>query len=118
MVILEEKTLAGEGPEDLQSVVEKLKVENEKLFRKYEGLKEELTKESSRASSLHYIPWKTTEDNKTLKMNLAGAESQAKLHAVQVERFKREIKELKELLKKQGQYDNVCEEKNREDQQR
>ncbi len=48
-------------------------------------------------------------------MNLAGAESQAKVHAVQVEWFKREIKELKELLKKQGRYDNVCEEKNRED---
>jgi hypothetical protein len=96
-----EQMAEEEGQEALADVVEKLKFENEKLRRKYEELREEFTKESSRASSLHYIAWKTTEDNKALKMNLAGADAEAKGLAEHVERLKGEIERLKQLLKKE-----------------
>lgn len=87
---------------NFQDVIEKLKFENEKWRRKYEGLREEYTKESSRASSLHYIAWKTAEDNKTLKLNLAGANAEARLCAEHVERLNKEVERLRDLLKKQS----------------
>jgi len=102
-----------EGQEGLPELVESLKFENEKLRRKYEELREEYTKENSRASSLHYIAWKTSEDNKILKMNLAGANAQAQGYAEHIDRLNREIEKLKELLKKQGRCDNVRDEMNR-----
>ena len=100
-------SLEMENPEDLQATVEKLQFENGKLLRKCEELKEEHVKESSRASALHHIAWKTTEDNKTLKTNLAGANAQAQGYAGHFARLNKEIERLKELLKKQEQGEKV-----------
>jgi hypothetical protein len=96
---LNEQMAEEEGQEALADVVAKLNFENEKLRRKYEELREEYKKENSRASSLHYIAWKTSEDNKVLKMNLAGANAQAQGFAEHFERLKKEIEKLKSLLK-------------------
>lgn len=83
-------------------IIEKLKFENEKLRRKYEELKEEYNKESSRAASLHQIAWKMTEGTKTLKMKVEEAETQIKEFAERFEEMNKEIKRVKELLKKEG----------------
>ena len=93
-----------------QDMVEQLKFENEKLERKYEEIKAECAKESTRASSLHHIAWKMSEDNKVLKMSLEKANAQAQEYAEHIERLNKEIESLKELLKTMGQYDNVRDE--------
>jgi len=98
----------AQGKEELQDSAEKMKFENEKWLRKYEELKEEYTKESSRASSLHYIAWKTTEDNKILKMNLAGATAEAEGLAERLERLHRENERLRKLLKIQDSGADGC----------
>ena len=91
-----------EESEGQRGIIEKLKFENEKLRRKYEELKEEYNKESSRAASLHQIAWKITEDNKTLKTKVEKAKTEIKEFAERFEKLNKEKDSLKELLKKES----------------
>ena len=50
-----------------------------------------------------------SEDNKVSKMNLEKANAQAQEQADHTERLNKEIESLKELLKNQGECDNVPE---------
>lgn len=65
--------------------------EKEKLRRSIVVLQKRLNEESSRAAALHYSYFKAVEDNKTLQMNLAGAEALARSLEEQVARLRVEI---------------------------
>lgn len=62
--------------------------EKEKWRRAREMLQRRLSEESSRAAALHYRYWKAMEDNKTLQMNLSGAQALARSLQEQVDRLK------------------------------
>jgi len=87
-----------EEPEGQREIVKKLKFENEKLRRKCEELREEHTKESSRASSLHQIVWRLSDDKMILKENLSTANARDREHIEHIERLKKEVERLKSLL--------------------
>jgi len=94
--------LEVEESDSQRGMVEKLKFEKEELCRQYEELREEYTKESSRASTLHQIAWKLTENNKTLKMKVEEAKTQIKELAERFEKLNKKMDSLKELLKKES----------------
>ena len=79
------------------------------MEHQHEVIKAECAKESNRASSLHHTAGKMSEDNKVSKMSLEKANAQAQEQADHIERLNKEIESLKELLKKQGECDNVRE---------
>jgi len=65
--------------------------EREKLRRSIGVLQKRINEESSRAASLHYCYWKAVKDNKTLQMNLAGAQALASSLQGQVTRLREEL---------------------------
>ena len=65
--------------------------EKEKWRRSKAALQRQLEKESSRAAALHFRYFKAVEDNKTLQMNLAAAQSLARSLEEQVAGLKEEL---------------------------
>ena len=102
LTLPQETAHEADKQEGLSEVVERLEFEKEKLRLKCENLREEYSKEKSRASSLHYISWKVTEDNKNLQKDLAEAKTQAQGYAAQIDQLNREIERLRSLLDKQS----------------
>jgi hypothetical protein len=85
--------------QELFAAVKRLEFEKEKLGLKCQNLREDSGKEKDRASSLHCVARKGTEENKNLQKDLAEAKTQVQLYAAQVEHLNREIDQLKKLLK-------------------
>lgn len=65
--------------------------EQARWLRARDALQKRLSEERSRAAALHYRYWKAMEDNKTLQMNLAGAQALARSLQEQIDRLKAEI---------------------------
>jgi hypothetical protein len=95
--------LLKKGHENLQSVIEKLKLEKEKLLRQNENLKKDYKEEMVRAASIHYSYWRCKEDNKILKLNLVGVLAKASGYAEHIERLNRKIEKLQVILKNHEQ---------------
>jgi len=102
---LEAKSISASGeekcsPSDVSVVEESDSVddgpdaepfEKAKWLRARDALQRRLSEESSRAAALHYRYWKAIEDNKTLQMNLAGAEALARSLQRQVAQLREEL---------------------------
>ena len=88
--------------EESSEGVERMEFEKEKLRLKCENLQGEYGKEKSCTSSLHYVAWKVTEDNKNLQKDLAEAKAQAQGYAAQIDQLKRKIERLRSLLDEQA----------------